>query len=83
MNIKQEIIEICDDMISFWDGLKRKIKQIPNEDTTEIVCKWNDYFPEHSNTTINLIKTKMDIELVERELIKTGVLKCKDESSDD
>lgn len=75
MRIKWKIIELCDDMIEFWDRLRRKLEQIPNENEAEIVLLWNNYFPEYSDTTINLINTKIDVETVEEELIEKGILK--------
>ena len=75
MNIKKEVIKLCNDMIDFWNRLEREIQSIPNEDKAEIVRRWNNYFPENSNTTINLINTKMNIEMIEKELIEESVSK--------
>ena len=75
MNIKQEIMELCDSMIAFWQQLKKKVDAIPKEGSVELVCKWYDYFQEHSDTIGKLSNTKYDIEEVKNHLLMTGELK--------
>ena len=81
-NIKQEIIELCHDMIIFWDRLQREIMKIPNQNKDDIVLKWKSYFPENHDVISKLILTKMNIESLERELIESGVLRYKEQNND-
>ena len=78
MSIKQEIMELCNDMIIFWDGLEREMMKIPNQNQDDIVLKWKSYFPEHHDAISKLIFVKMHIEELERELIEKGVLRYED-----
>lgn len=78
MNIKQEVIELCNDMIIFWDGLQREIKKIPNQNQEDIVLKWKSYFPEHKDVISKLSFAKMHIDSLEREFIERGVLRYED-----
>jgi hypothetical protein len=78
MNIKKEILELCDEMINFWDGLQREIEQIPNENQDDVVLKWKSYFPEHSDVVSKLSWTKMHVDNLQDELIMRGVLKYED-----
>lgn len=78
MNIKQEIIELCNDMIIFWDGLEREMMKIQNQNQDDIVLKWKSYFPEHYDTISKLTFAKMHIDNLERELIEKGVLRYED-----
>lgn len=78
MDIKQEIIELCNAMNIFWDGFQREIEQIPNKNQDDIVLKWKSYFPENHDAISKLIFTKMHIEELEKELIEHGVLRYVD-----
>lgn len=75
MNIKRKIIELCDNMIVFWEQFKREIEIIPDEDNAELVCKWYDYFQEHGDTIGKLSETKWSIKKIERQLIMKQELK--------
>lgn len=78
MDIKQEIIELCNAMNIFWDGFQKEIEQIPNENQDDIVLKWKSYFPEHHDAISKLTFAKMHIDNLERELIEHGVLRYED-----
>ena len=78
MGIKQKIIELCDNMIAFWQQLKKEVEVISSEDNAELVCKWYDYFQEHSDTVGKLSETKLSIKEVERQLIIKRELKYED-----
>ena len=71
-DIKQEVTELCNDMIIFWEGLQREIEKIPNQE--DVVLKWKRYFPEHRDVISKLSFTKMHIDKLEREFIERGVL---------
>lgn len=75
MNIKEKIIRLCDNMISFWQKLKKEIETIQSDDNLELICKWYDYFEKNADTVGNLSETKWIIEDAERELIMKGELK--------
>lgn len=77
-NIKQEIIELCNDMIIFWDGLQKEIMKIPNRTQEDVVLKWKSYFPEHKDIISKLSWAKVHIDRLEREFIECGVLKYED-----
>ena len=47
MNIKNMIIKLCDDMIAFQQKLKKEIEVIPDENNTEVLCKWDNFFEEN------------------------------------
>ena len=74
IDIKREIIELCNDMIVFWDGLQREVEKIPNRNQEDIVLKWKKYFPEHNDAIGKLSLAKMHIDRLEREFIERGVL---------
>ena len=61
-SVNQEIVELCDDFILFFQQLKEEVKSIPNEDSVELVCKWHSYFEEHGNVVgkFSYIKNKME-----------------------
>lgn len=75
MDIKQEIIKVCDDMVAFWEQFKVEMEAIPNEDEVDIICKWHDYFQENSDVVARLSMTKRNINEVEMSLIMNGKLK--------
>lgn len=74
MDIKQDILNVCDDMIFLWDQLKAEIEAIPDEDVADIVCRWQDYFQEHADIIANFSMVKKDIEEVKRTLLMDGEL---------
>lgn len=74
MNIKRNILELCDYMIDFWDGLAKEIEAIPNEDKAELVCRWYGYF-EESMSSVRFSETKVNVERVKEYLIMKGELK--------
>ena len=78
IDIKQEIIELCNDMITFWDGLQREVEKIPNRNQEDVVLKWKSYFPEHHDAISKLSFAKMHIDRLEKEFIERGVLRYED-----
>ena len=78
MNIKQKIIELCDEMIIFWNQLKKKVESIPDEDNAELVCEWYNYFKEHADSIGKFSYTKLRIKEIERQLIMEQELKYED-----
>lgn len=77
-NIKQEIIDLCDDFVAFWKQFKDEVNTIADDDDAELVLKWRGYFVEHNDTIWKLTKTKLHAEEIERHLIECGVLKLVD-----
>ena len=78
MDIKQEIIKVCDDMVAFWEQFKSEVKAIPSEDEADLVLKWHDYFQTNSAVVANLSMTKRNIDELERSLIMNGKLEYVD-----
>lgn len=62
MDIRQELIELCVDMVGFWEQLKKEVELIPEIDRDKVVHKWNTYFKDHVESVDKLINTKMHIE---------------------
>ena len=75
INIKQEVIELCNDMIIFWNGLQKEVEKIPDQNKDDIVIKWKSYFPENRDAISKLVVTKMHIEAIKEELIEHGLLR--------
>ncbi len=69
MSIKRQIIELCNDMIIFWDGLEREIMKIPNQNEADIVYMWQEYFREHGDIVGTFSATKNSVNEVKEELI--------------
>ena len=78
MNIKRKIIELCDEMIALWNGLKKEIESIPSEDEVELVCRWHDYFREHGDIVGTFGETKRVLKEAEERLIMERKLKYED-----
>ena len=74
MDIKQDILNVCDDMIFLWDQLKAETEAIPDEDVADIVCRWQDYFQEHADIITNFSTVKRNVEEVKRTLLMEGKL---------
>lgn len=79
MDIKQQIIELCDSMAVFWDRLKKEIEATPNEDNAELVCRWHNHFEEHGDAISKLSETKFNVTQLEKHLITQGELKYKND----
>lgn len=65
MDIKQKIIELCNDMIIFWQDLKKNMESMTNGDESTIVCKWHSHFTEHFHAIGKLSDTKRDIDEID------------------
>lgn len=78
MDIKRKIIELCDNMVVFWQQFKAEVETIPDGDNAELVCKWYNYFREHGDTVGKLSETKWNVKEVERQLIMKRELKYED-----
>lgn len=77
-NIKEEVTELCNDMIVFWERLLEEVERIPDQNQEAVVLKWKRYFPEHSDAVSKLSFAKMHIDKLERDLIERGVLRYED-----
>lgn len=69
MNIKQEIIELCDSMIAFWTKFKRETEEIPETDKVSIVLKWNSFFKDNVGAIEKLIDVRMLIDQIRDKLV--------------
>lgn len=69
MNIKQELIELCEIQVALWGKLRKETELIPNEDDASIVLKWNTFFKDNVKAVYKLTDTKMHIKEVEEQLI--------------
>ena len=78
MDIKQDILNVCDDMIFLWDQLKAEMEALPDEDVADVICKWQDYFEENANIITNFSMTKRNIEEIKQSLVMNGKLKYVD-----
>lgn len=74
INIKQEIMDLCDVSVEFWKRFKEEIDSIPDNDNVELVLKWKNFFVENNAMTIKLIETKLYAETISEELIMQGKL---------
>lgn len=75
IGFKQEIISLCNDMITFWDRLQKEVKEIPEQNQDELILKWKNYFSEHSDIIVNLSTVKRHCSDLEEKLIVCGTLK--------
>ena len=78
INIKQEIMSLCDDFVVFWNQFKEEINSIEDNDKAELILKWENYFVEHNRTTLKLIETKLHAEGIKEVLIEKGELQLED-----
>ena len=78
INIKHEIMDLCDDFVVFWGQFKEEINAIAEDDKAELILKWKNYFVEHNRTTLKFIETKLHAEGIERVLIENGELQLED-----
>ena len=67
MDIRQELIELCVDMVGFWEQLKNEVELIPETKLDEVVHKWNTYFKDHVESVYKLTSAKEHIEEYEAE----------------
>lgn len=78
INIKQEIMSLCDDFVVFWNQFKEEINSIEDNDKAELILKWENYFVEHNRTTLKLIETKLHAEGIKKVLIEKDELQLED-----
>lgn len=67
LNMKQDIMELCNDMSEFFVQLGNKMELIPEENIADIVFQFEDYFSEHRDVIgrFSEIKNKVrEIELL-------------------
>lgn len=74
INIKQEIMDLCDISIEFWKRFKEEINSIPENDKVELVLKWKNFFVENNAMPLKLTETKLCAEEITKELIMQGKL---------
>lgn len=78
INIKQEIIDLCDISIEFWQQFKKEISAIADDDKAELVLKWKNYFVEHNEFALKLTETKLYAEAITENLIEQGILELEE-----
>lgn len=69
MDVKQNVIELCDEMINFWQNLKEKIEYISKEDKTTLVCEWSNHFIDNSHTIGKLTEVKTNIDQIKEKMV--------------
>lgn len=69
MDIKQNIIELCDEMMTFWQNLKEKMESISKEDKATVVCEWSNYFIDNSHTIGKLSEVKMNVDQIKEKMV--------------
>lgn len=74
INIKQEIMDLCDVSVEFWKRFKEEINSIPDDDKVELVLKWKNFFVENNAMPLKLTETKLYAEKITRDLIMQGKL---------
>ena len=62
-------MDLCDDYVEFWKQLKEEIELIPQDNNTELICKWKNYFVEHKETVRKFGIVKVRAEIIEEDLI--------------
>lgn len=78
INIKQEIMDLCDNFVMFWKQFKEEIDSIADDDKAELILKWKNYFVEHNETTLKFIETNLHAKGIQRVLIENGELFLED-----
>ena len=78
INIKQEIMNLCDDFVVFWKQFKEEIDSIADDDKAELILKWKNYFVEHNGTTLKFIETNLHAKDIQQVLIEKGELFLED-----
>ena len=78
INIKQEIMDLCDISIEFWKQFKKEISDIADNNKADLILKWKNYFVEHNEFALELSRTKMHAEMIEEDLIEQGVLELEE-----
>ena len=74
INVKQEIIELCDAQINLWELLKEKINSISDNDKAELVLTWKNFFNDHTEAVQKLSDVREYTNEITKELIMTGEL---------
>ena len=72
MNMHQEIIKVCNDMIFMWNQLKAKMDDIHEEDAFSIICLWQNHFEAHADLVANFSTTKEKMEEFKRNFLVAG-----------
>lgn len=69
MNIKQELIELCEIQMALWKKLKEEAELISENDDVSVVLKWNTFFKDNVEAVYKLSDTKMHIKEAEEQLV--------------
>ena len=69
MNIKQELIELCEVQMALWEKLKKETELILENDDVSVVLKWNTFFKDNVEAIYKLSDTKMHIKETEEQLV--------------
>lgn len=78
INIKQEIMDLCNNSVEFWKRLGEEIDIIADDDMDELILKWRGYFVEHKDTVLKLTETKAHAKGIEDDLFENGKLSYED-----
>ena len=75
INLKQEMLDLCDISILFWNQFKQEIDTNADIDNSDLILKWYDYFEEHPEFYSQLSRTRLCVKSLEKELINRHILK--------
>lgn len=78
VNIKQKIINLCNNFVTFWEQLREETNAIDDDNIENLISEWNNYFVKHRQVTLQLIETNLDIEAINEALIKDCKIKLED-----
>ena len=67
INIKQEMLDLCDSSIEFWKKFKEEIEPIDADDKTELVVRWKDYFVKNHKYTVKFVEVKLHADMLIKE----------------
>ena len=63
-NIRQEILELTDTMLDFWNSLWVKINICTDDDITNIINTWYEHFAEHGDSIGKISDVKDNIKRI-------------------
>ena len=73
--IKQELLELCQVQVAFWEKFRKEVELISDEDDINVIEKWNSFFKDNVEAVHKLIDKKMSIEHKDvQEKIKQGLI---------
>lgn len=62
IEMKQEMVGLCEDFVKFWREFADTIKAIPADNVDDLLVAWENYFPSHNEPLLKLIKIRLAVE---------------------